>query len=123
MPGILRGWWSGGFGYGVLVVSECYGDSDFDPNSDDEDGPDGDKEDLEASASENSCSSASQVSIVFGSFGDSISAPPPSSWITPVIDGFTIKISEVTCFLVDSSCSNRHSAIDASEKKSENNDS
>lgn len=20
MPGILRGWWSGGFGYGVLVV-------------------------------------------------------------------------------------------------------
>jgi hypothetical protein len=40
----------------LIHNTELYGDSDFDPDSD-EDGPDGDEEDLEASASENSCSS------------------------------------------------------------------
>jgi len=41
------------------MVSERYGDSDFDPVSDEEDGDE--EEDLEASASATLCSSASQV--------------------------------------------------------------
>jgi len=99
------------------MVSERYGDSDFDSVSDEEDDFDGDEEeDLEASASATSSSSASQVSVVFGSFGDSVSTPPPSPWITPVIDGFTNKIGDVPCFLVGSRCSNQKFAFDASEE-------
>ncbi|AES63324.1 hypothetical protein MTR_2g007510 [Medicago truncatula] len=99
------------------MVSDRYGNSHFDPVFDEEDDSDGDEEDLEASASENSCSFASQVSIVFGSFDDSVSTPPPPSpWIAPVLDGFTINIGEVPCFLVDSCCRSRNSAFDASEE-------
>jgi hypothetical protein len=69
------------------LVSERYGDSDFDP-----------------------------FSVVFSSFGDSVSTLPPSPWITPVIDGFTITNGDVPCFLVDSRCSNQKSAFDVSEE-------
>jgi len=99
------------------MVSERYGNSYFDPVSDEEDDSDGDEEeDLEDFASATSSSSASQVSVVFGSFSDSVSTHPPSPWITPVIDGFTIKIGDVPCFLVGSRCSNQKSAFDASEE-------
>jgi len=94
------------------MVSERYGDSDFDPVSHEEDDSDGDdEEDLEASASENSCSSASQVSIVFSSFGDLVSTPPPSTWITPVVDGFTIKVGDIPCFFLEDSCCIDHESV------------
>lgn len=97
------------------MVSERYGDSEFDPVSDEEEDSNGDEEeDLEASASATLCSSASQV--VFGSFGGSVSTPVSSPWIAPETDGFTITIGTVPCSLVDSSCSNRNSVIDASEE-------
>jgi hypothetical protein len=97
------------------MVSERYGDSEFDPVSDEEEDSDGDEEeDLEASASENSCSSASQASIVFGSFDGSVSTPVSSPCIAPEIDGFTIKIGEVPCFLEDSCCIDHESVFDAS---------
>jgi len=92
------------------MVSERYRDSDFDPDSDEEVDSVGHEEDLEASASETSCSSASQVSIVFGSFGDSVSTPP-SPWIAPAIDEFTFKVGDIPCFLDDSNCSNHTSAL------------
>lgn len=99
------------------MVSECYGDSDFDPVSDEEDDSDGDdEEDLEASASTTSCSSASQVSVVFGSFGGSVFTHVSSPWIAPETDGFTIKIGDVPCFLGDSRCNDRNSSFDASEE-------
>jgi len=97
------------------MVSERYGDSDFDPVSDEDDDSDGDEEeDLEGSASSTSCSSASQVSIVFGSFGDSVSTTAHSPWVAPTVDEFTIKIGAFPCSLIDSRCNNRKSAIDAS---------
>ena len=44
------------------MVSECYGDIDFEPVSDEEEDSNGnEEEDLEASASATLCSSASQV--------------------------------------------------------------
>lgn len=97
------------------MVSERYGDSEFDPVSDEEEDSNGDEEeDLEASASATLCSSASQV--VFGSFGGSVFTPVSSPWIAPETDGFNITIGTVPCSLADSSCSNRNSAIDASEE-------
>jgi len=97
------------------MVSERYGDSDFDPVSDEDDSNGDEEEYLEASASATSCSSASQVSIVFGSFGDSVS-PPPSPWIAASIDEFTFKVGDIPCFLDASSCSKHTSAFDASEE-------
>jgi len=97
------------------MISERYGDSDFDSVSDDEYDSDGDEEDLKASASENSCSSASQVSIIFGSFGDSVSTPS-SPWIAPVVDGFTIKVGDIPCFLEDSCCIDHKFVFDVSDE-------
>ncbi|KEH19089.1 transmembrane protein, putative [Medicago truncatula] len=99
------------------MVSERYGDSDFDPVSNEEDDYDGDdEEDLEAPASATSHSSASQVLVIFNSSGNSVSTPPPSPWIAPVIEGFTIKVGDIPSFLDDSCCIDHESAFDASDK-------
>ncbi|MCI42291.1 hypothetical protein A2U01_0063528, partial [Trifolium medium] len=65
--------------------------------------------------------------ICFGSFGNSDlstvhSASIPS--IQPTIDGFTIKIGEITCTLIDSSCNIKYvSGASEENEKSKNLDS
>jgi hypothetical protein len=98
------------------MVSERYEDSDFDQVSDEEDDSDGDEEeDLEAFASATSCSSTSQVSVVFGSFADLVSTLP-SPWIAPSIDGFSFTVGDIACFVDDSSCSHHTSTFATSDE-------
>ena len=116
------------------MVSERYrcAYSDHEDNEEDFVGEEEDSvgdEDLEASASESSCSSTSQDCFIFGTFGDSVSASGPTPWnasFQPAVDGFTIKIGVIPCFLVDSRCCSDHNSVfDASEenKNSHNLDS
>ncbi|CAJ2629463.1 unnamed protein product [Trifolium pratense] len=81
---------------------------------------------MEVSASEAQSSTICNH-ICFGSFGNSDFSAVQFASITPIkptIDGFTIKIGEIACVLVASSCNNK-SAFAASEddEKSKNLDS
>jgi len=100
------------------MVSERYRCAYSDRKDDEEDSV-GD-ENLEASASESLCSCNSQDYFVFGTFGDSVSTYVPKPRIAsfqPAVDGFTIKIGEIPCFLPHSRCcSDRNSVFDASEE-------
>ncbi|CAJ2635747.1 unnamed protein product [Trifolium pratense] len=79
------------------MVSERYPrDEDFDSAAD-----------FDSAIEEDEDLSSAEVQICFGSFGDSDPSTFNSASITsiqPTIDGFTIKIGEIACVLVDSSC-------------------
>jgi hypothetical protein len=83
-------------------------------------------EDMEVSAPEFQPSSLCNH-ICFGSFGNSDLSTVHSVLIPsiqPKIDGFTIKIGEITCPLIDSSCNiNSVSAVSNENEKSKNLDS
>jgi hypothetical protein len=93
-----------------MMVSERYprdedddSAADFDPAIDEDLSHD---VDMEVSKSEVHSSLCNH--ICFGSFGSSDLSTIYSALIVsiqPTIDGFTIKIGEITCALIDSSCS------------------